>query len=102
MGDKTEVMHNKMKSIFVMLKGRKIQHIRKKATHRSIFHYQPLRYSILDNVEKRAWRPVSPTFQIPSSSMKSGVKVCRGCSENKPNSITAGAVTAVERADKIT
>lgn len=34
--------------------------------------------------------------------MKSGVRVCRGCRENKPNSITAGAVTAVERADKIT
>lgn len=48
---------------------------------------------------KRVWRPVSPTFQKPSPSMKSGVRVC---SENKPNSITAGAVTAAERLDKIT
>lgn len=94
----------KNKSVSVDLKARERRQQRgeEDQRHRSIFHKQLLRYSILDNVEKRAWRPVSPTFQIPSPSMKSGVKVCRGCSENKPNSITAGAVTAVERADKIT
>lgn len=70
--------------------------------HRHIFHIQLLRYSILDTVQKRAWRPVSPTSQIPSPSMQSDVKVCKGSSENKPNSISAGALTAVERADKIT
>lgn len=67
-----------------------------------ILYKQLLKYSVSDNVVRWVWWPVSPTFQIPSPSMKSGVKVCRGCSENKPNSIMGRAVTAIETNDKIT
>lgn len=67
--------------------------------HKGIFHISGSSTVHHLTQGKRVWRPVSPTFQKPSPSMKSGVRVC---SENKPNSITAGAVTAAERLDKIT